>query len=95
MVEMSVPVAATPRVRRGEELGQRAYWLRNCSGFRVFEQGRKAGTVSACLLDHETREVASLLISGFLRLTFRVVPASDVVAIEPGAMHLHLASRGE
>jgi hypothetical protein len=77
---------------RMSELQDRAYWLRNCGGFRVYQNGRKVGIVTDCLLDHGTREAASLLISsGLFRLTSRVLAVSAVAHIDAAAMRIELS----
>jgi uncharacterized protein YrrD len=74
----------------------RAYWLRNCGGFRVYENGHKVGIVSDCLLEYETGEAASLLISsGVFRLTSKVLPVSAVARIDPAAMRIELSQRDQ
>jgi hypothetical protein len=82
--------AATRLVQNKVGADQRAYWLRNCQGFRVEQGGKKLGVVDDVLFGRQSEPATLLVRSGLFRLGLRAVSVDEVETIDPRALRITL-----
>jgi hypothetical protein len=73
---------------------QRAYWLRNCQGFRVEQGGKKLGVVDDVLFGRQSEPATLLVRSGLFRLGLRAVSVEEVETIDPRRRCITLRATG-
>jgi hypothetical protein len=73
---------------------QRAYWLRNCQGFRVEQGGKKLGVVDDVLFGRQSEPATLLVRSGLFRLGLRAVSVEEVETIDPRRRCITLRAPG-
>lgn len=66
------------------------YWLRNCQGFRVEQNGKKLGVVDDVLFGQRSEPATLLVRTGLFRLGLRAVSVDEIETIDPRTLRITL-----